>query len=153
LKIHRKLALLCAILAALPIIAAAQSNEMVDALLNQDAARLDTAGYLLLAAGGVVDENSDAEQAFLALKRQGWIPMSAKPEDSLTADTLALITMKALKLDGGVMYSILPIPRYAYRELVFKEVMTSSASPGRIVSGEEVLRVLRLALDLKGGAK
>jgi hypothetical protein len=126
---------------------------MIDELLNQAVARTDSVAYIVLSAGGFISEDLAPEEAFVKLQNLKWVAPSAKGEEPLAADTLAFLTMKALGLGGGVFYTIFPSPRYAHRELVYRDILPSSVTPGRIVSGEEVLRVLRLALDLKGGKK
>jgi hypothetical protein len=62
----------------------------------------------------------------------------------------AYILMKAFHMQGGIMYSIFPGPRYASRELAFLEMIPGSASSGRTLSGEEVIRILGNVLGSRG---
>ncbi len=59
--------------------------------------------------------------------------------------------MRALELKGGLFYGMIPGPRYAARELAYRRLVNGKAHPGRIVSGEEGLRLLGAALELEGG--
>jgi outer membrane protein OmpA-like peptidoglycan-associated protein len=65
--------------------------------------------------------------------------------------------MGAFDLKGGIFYSIAKNPHYAYRELVYKEVIQGRTDPGMLVSGEEFLfilsRVLSLVEDIEGEAR
>lgn len=137
----------------LAIPAFAQSNERIDELLGQREARVDSAAYIALSAGGLIGEGDSPERAFALLLEEGWLDGSRKPEEPVLIDEFSFIVMKALNLPGGVLYTVFPGRRYAYRELVFLDVVNGSGGPGRTMSGEEVIRILRGALARKGGGQ
>ena len=56
-------------------------------------------------------------------------------------------------MHGGIMYSILPGPRYATRELAFLGIISGPAKPGMSLSGERALRILEQVLHRKEAAK
>lgn len=58
--------------------------------------------------------------------------------------------MKAFGINGGLMYSIFPGPRYAFRELVYKGIITRNTNPGGRLSGTNALRIIRIAAEMKG---
>jgi outer membrane protein OmpA-like peptidoglycan-associated protein len=60
--------------------------------------------------------------------------------------------MKALNIKGGFMYTFFPGPRYAYRELEYRKIITGRAYSTMTVSGERLLRTLSRALDYTGDA-
>lgn len=47
----------------------AQSNTVIDTLLNEKHADLERTAYMVLSAASLVDENTDVSRAFAALKR------------------------------------------------------------------------------------
>ena len=59
--------------------------------------------------------------------------------------------MKAFNLGGGLMYTLFPGPRYAYRELTFLNLLSSKGGPYREVSGLEVVNTLSRVLNWKEG--
>jgi hypothetical protein len=60
---------------------------------------------------------------------------------------------RAFKIDGGIMYRILPGPRYATRELAYLGIITGPAKAGMSLSGERALRILEMILNSKGAAQ
>jgi hypothetical protein len=129
----------------------AQSNEQVDALLAQPAASVDQAAYLALVAGGRVDETATPAYAYDFAINQGWIAKGRGADAAIRLDELCFMVMKSLDLHGGVMYSLFPGTRYAYREMAYFQVVNSSGSPYRVVPGLEVVEIVQSAKDLKGG--
>jgi hypothetical protein len=51
---------------------AAQSNDIIDALLAEEQTSYGKAAYLALAASGLITEEQSPEQALEVLKEQGW---------------------------------------------------------------------------------
>jgi len=130
-----------------------QSNEQIDVLLLQAQARFDSVAYIVLAAGGLIQESDGLDVAFAKAQDLGLAGKSSTPEGPVRIDTLSFMVMKSLALKGGVMYSIFPGRRYAYRELVFKKVVPARGGPSRLVTGEDVMRSLGYASALKGGTR
>jgi len=128
----------------------AQSNERIDELLSQAQAHLDSAAYIVLAAGGLINESDDLATAFAKARELGLAKESSTPESPVRVDELSLMLMKSLAIKGGLLYSIFPGKRYAYRELVFQKAVNGSGGPARLVSGEEVIRSLGYASRLGG---
>jgi hypothetical protein len=58
--------------------------------------------------------------------------------------------MKAFNIKGGFMYSLFPGPRYAYRELAYRKIITGRSYSTTRVSGERLLRILNRALAYAG---
>lgn len=130
-----------------------QSNTRVDALLSQVQAKADIAAYIVLAGGGEIQSDTTPEAAYALALEKRWLPSSLKASDSIAIDQLSALVMRAFDLKGGLMYSIFPGPRYAYRELVAKGFVNGGGSAHRYVPGDEVLQILRLVMDSKGGQK
>ncbi len=128
----------------------AQSNDLIDALLDRETADFGSSLQLILSAGGLVDEEATSEEAYETFRSLGWRMRTKDLSDPLTAGELSYLIMKSLRLRGGIMYSILPSPRYAFRELVYRGVIPPQTPPGRIVSGEQVVRYLGAVLRSAG---
>jgi len=133
--------------------AVAQSNEQLDALLAQAPARLDSVSYLALVAGGLVAEDVTPGAAYEAALAAGFVDKAKRPDDSVSIEELSYLLMKALKVGGGLQWTILPNPRAAYQELVYRKIANGSAGPLRVVAGDEVVRTLDAVMVLKGGRK
>ena len=131
----------------------AQSNERVDALLAQQQTKVDIAAYIVLAAGGQVAEDAAPADAYALAQQNKWIPASLGEVDPIRLDVFCDLVMRSLGLKGGLMYSLFPGPRYAYREFVAKGIVDGNGGPLRLLPGDEALTILRQAMDLKGGAK
>ncbi len=144
---------LVSLMLAIGLAAFAQSNAEVDALLAQERARADSAAYMALAAGGQVGEESSPADALAAAQQRGWIKKSVAAPDPIAVDAYCALVMRALGLKGGLMYMIFPGPRYAYRDFVSRGFLDASGGPKRSLPGDEVLKILRQALDLKGGGR
>jgi hypothetical protein len=131
----------------------AQSNSEVDALLAQGQARIDSAAYMVLVAGGQIDESSSPAAAYSILLDKAWLSASKQASSPIRLDDYCALVMRALGLKGGLMYRIFPGPRYAYRELIAKGIVNASGDPKRSLPGDEVLKILRQAMDLKGAGR
>ena len=98
---------------------------------------------------------AEAEKAAydLALSK-GWIKVASG--NAFTLKDTAFLMMNAFDLKGGVMYSCLKNPRYAYREMVYRKLILGTADPGMKVSGPRFLQILDKTsrfTDEDGGAK
>jgi hypothetical protein len=62
----------------------------------------------------------------------------------------AFLVTGAFGIKGGLMYTLFPGPRYAYRELLYRKIIQGRADEGFTVSGERLLRIIGQALALTG---
>lgn len=129
----------------------AQSNEMLDRLLEREQATHGETAYLVLVAAGRLSEDSSPELAAAALVEQGWKIVVREAGEAARLGEYAYLLAQAFELKGGVMYRLLPGPRYAARELSYMQVIQGSGSPSRTLSGEEAVRMLGSLLDWKEG--
>lgn len=126
---------------------AAQSNERIDELLAQDPATLGHTSYVILSAAGIVSETVSPQQALDAARTSGLVAADATAETPATFGDAAYLLMRSFGISGGVMYRIIPGPRYAAREVVFQGWSRTRRAPGDAVSGEAVLRILSVYLN------
>ncbi len=142
------LALLCLALGGAT--AAAQSNEIVDRLLDEKQAAFGDAAYLVLTAGGLIPEEATGADAAAAVADRKLLP-GRDPAAPITLGEICFLIMQTQGMGGGLLYTLFPGPRYAARELASLHLVRGSTHPSRDVSGEEVIRLLRTALERKGG--
>jgi len=127
----------------------AQSNDVLDGVLEQKEADFSATVYLVLSAAGIIPETATPEDAVKALEEKGWgIPVSQTPAP-ISLGQYSYLLMKAFDIPGGLMYRLFPGPRYATREVSYLGFVTDRVTPYRMVSGEEVLRVLGTVLTWK----
>jgi hypothetical protein len=129
----------------------AQSNDQLDELLSQAAARLDSTAYLVLSAAQTVPDTATPQEAFDAAAAAGWLPKTSKPDGAVSIQDLSFLLMKSLKLPGGLEWTFFPNPRAAYRELVHDEAVNGSGGPDRTVAGDEVVRTLSAVQNGRSG--
>src|SRR6056297_2053103 len=92
---------------------AAQSNELVDELLEQEVARYGHSVYMVLTAIGELPEDASPERATEVLQTRKWGFEASSPNRPITLGEYSYLLMKALDMEGGIMYSLFPGPRYA----------------------------------------
>ena len=129
------LILLC--LLVKPVFAQPAGDEM-EALRNISAVTVAQAAHFILEAAGVLVTKNSGD-AFDFVRQQKWLPGRAAPDDSVRLDHTALLLMRSFKMQGGIMYSIFKSPRYAYRELVYLNVIQGQTTPAMNVSGGQML--------------
>ena len=142
---------LLALLAACALPAAAQSNALIDRLLEQPQASFGAAAYLVLTASGDLDQEATEQQALESLSGKGWKLRAARAEEPIRLGELCFLIMKAFGEKGGLMYRLVPGPRYAVRELAYRGLVRGKVHSRRLPTGQEIVQLLSSFLDLKGG--
>jgi hypothetical protein len=148
---RKRLFIACLLLAALSGGAGlfAQANELVDEFVEQKPALYGHAAYLILTASGKIPETATIEEAATYAQDQRWGLANLKVDAPVSLDQVSLLIMKSLELQGGIFYTLFPSPRYALRELTFLRVAAKPNWPDKLVAGDEVMRMLTKAIDLK----
>jgi hypothetical protein len=135
--------------AALPV--AAQSNTILDQVLENPRLSYGQAAYLVLTAAQKLPDSASPMQAAEALGAQGWKVRPRGADDPVTLGEYSFLLMQAFSLKGGLFYRLFPGPRYAARELAYRRLIRGDGSPYRMLNGEEALGVLQRLLDWKEG--
>jgi hypothetical protein len=143
----RYLSLLLLLFAGSCLLVSAQSNELVDKILDQEELTAETAAYLALAGAGHLDPDATLDDAFTYARERRWILETYSGNDPVRLGDFAELIVRSFEIPGGLMYRLAPGPRYAARELAFREIVVGSVTPYRDLSGEEALRILGEALD------
>jgi len=133
--------------------AMAQSNDFMDSLLASKAATVGQVSYLVLVASDKLSEDADQAKAFEQLQSLGWAPKAAAADDPIQLASYSYILMRAFDLKGGIMYSWMPSPRYAYRELASRQMIQGRSDPQEKVDGSAAVRILGRVLDVAEKAK
>ena len=127
----------------------AQSNDIVDELLQEEEATFGKAAYLVMVASNIIAEDSSLDSAIAALQEQGWKIETRENDEPIKLGELSLMLMKSLEISGGIMYKITSNARYACRELSNLGLIIGNKSPYRTLSGEEALMFISRVIEWK----
>ena len=141
------LALGLAVAAALPL--AAQTGAFMDSFLAQDKAAYGESSYLVLLGAGRINDKDTVERALAYLQEQGWAIEGKAAADPLTLGEYALLVMRSFEIPGGLMYHAAPGPRYATRELAYRQIIQGKARPSSSLTGERAARIIGRVLDTR----
>ena len=136
---------------SLPSVHAQTAAEM-DALLETNAVSVATAarfamgsiGLLPPELSGAVAETAAYEDAL----SRGWV--NGGPQDAISLQETAFLIMSAFDLKGGIMYSLLRSPRYAYREMIYRKLIQGRSNSNMNVTGARFLQILGRSLNYAG---
>lgn len=126
--------------------ASALTNEFVDRILESESLTWGDAVLLVLTGARIVPDGATIEDAIAARELQDWNLGRYTVETPVTLGAYAYLLMQAFRLDGGMMYRIAPGPRYAFRELRYRDFIERPAAPFWTVSGERAVQVLERVL-------
>jgi hypothetical protein len=141
--------LLCLPLGAVQSQAALGAADM-DLLLAMEAVDFAAASLWVQGAAGLVPAGIDGAAAFALAGQNGLLPDGADRGDLIRLDEFAFMLARSFGYRGGIMYALVPGPRYAYRELVYRKVLEGRLDPAQTVSGERLLYFLGRALERRG---
>lgn len=131
----------------------AQSMQIMDDLLAMTEADFGNSVYMITVGSGIADESVSVDEAVELITAKGWNKTGKSADKTVTLGELSYIIMQTLDMSGGIMYSLLPSPRYAVREFDYLGLITGDSHPGSKVSGEDVIRILSGAIELKEAGK
>jgi hypothetical protein len=131
--------------------AGAQSNQVIDQLLEQPRATFGAAAYLVFAASEAIPPEATEQEALTALSERSWKLKARDPEEPIRLGEYCYLIMKAFEVKGGLMYRLIPRPRYAVRELAYLGFVRGKAYSARYPSGQEAVQILSSFLNRKGG--
>ncbi len=118
-----------------------QTAERLDEILAQDELTVGSAAYIAAASGGLIGEGDGPEDALAALADLGFPSDSVSAEETVRLNQYAYMLMLAHDRRGGLMYTLFPGPRYAFRELRFERVIEGRGDPIDPLSGSRALRL------------
>jgi hypothetical protein len=127
----------------------AQTAAELETLLYTDAVSYGQAAKFVLQAADI--NGLSGENAFRYAMERNWLPVAATEDAAAKLDCVSLLIMRAFDMKGGAFYTIMKTPHYAYRELLFQNIIQGRADPGMAVSGDLLLFVVNRALEQKEG--
>jgi len=145
---RKQLCIIICLLLSVPVIYS-QIAQKVEELLNTEAVSNGQAAWLVLEAAdisGPAGISGEAE-AFSYASANKWFPSGAVPSGKVRFDRVSSLIMKAFGMKGGIFYSLTKSPHYAYRELVYRNVIVGRSDPGMNVSGYELLYMVNRVLS------
>jgi hypothetical protein len=140
---------------SIPCFLHAQTAVRIERLLGQNTVSYQEAALLVLEASGHLDpaKNTRAGDAFNFARERKWLPADAKAGDAVNLKNLSLLIARAFGIKGGLFYSIFKNPHYAYRTLVYYNIIQGKADPGMNVTGEFLLFMVNRAIYLYGSGE
>ena len=136
----------------LPCFLHAQTADRIERLLGQKTVSYKDAALLVLEASGHLDpaNNTKAEDALAFARERGWLPSNVKADDAVNLEGLSLIITQAFNIKGGLFYTIFKNPHYAYRTLVYYNIIQGRADPQMYITGEFMLFTVNRAMYQTG---
>ena len=134
------LVLLCFGAAQVFVSAQTTANEM-ETLLQTSAITYAQASRFVLEAANIMAA-TDPNEAFRYAAELKWLPKDTGPGDLARLDGISLLLMRCFGIKGGLFYSITKSPHFAYRELVYKNIIQGRTDPAMDVSGELLLFII-----------
>jgi hypothetical protein len=111
----------------------------IDTLLQTRAITYEQAVWLILRVAEIPNIGSSAEAYLYAISKDLLPSDGIKPQDAARLDNLSFLIMRTYNLKGGIMYRLRKTPRYAYRELLYMNIISGRVDPAMKVSGEQLL--------------
>jgi hypothetical protein len=115
----------------------AQTALEIEMLLETSVVTGEQAASFVMRAADI-DGAENPANAFRHAKDNRWL-RRATDLGGIRLDEASLLIMQSFGIRGGLFYSLFKSPNYAYRELVYKEVIQGRADPAMIVSGDQLL--------------
>ena len=128
-----------------------QSAEQIDELLAAQTISYEQAAWFVLSAANPDGFSGSPAEAFSYALERKWLRSNASPQDTARLDAVSLLVMQSHNIDGGFMYTLTKSGRYAYRELVYLNIIQGRTDPQMAVSGDLLLFVLTRVLLFQEG--
>jgi hypothetical protein len=125
-----------------------QSIEFMDRVSSSPSIAYGDAAYLVLVATDNIAENAGTARSLDLAKQNKWVKASIAPEKPISLDSYSYLLMRSFGLKGGLMYRLVPGPRYAFRELVALGVIQGDYDPADKVDGALAVRMLGRVFEI-----
>jgi hypothetical protein len=120
----------------------------LDALLESPAVSRGQAIRFVLASAETGDSGMDAIERAMNSRQ---LPLDEYAGAPVNLGELSYLMMRAFSIPGGLLYTLFPGPRYAFRALMSRSIIQGEADPSMTVSGERFLEILGSLLTYLGG--
>jgi hypothetical protein len=122
----------------------------MDQLLESREITYAQAARFILPAAGAAEEKASLQDAFALAVSNGWLPQGIGADEKASLGDISYLSMGSFELKGGILYSIFPGPRYAYRELLYQRIIQGKSDPSQSIPGERLLLLLGRTLSFVG---
>jgi len=121
----------------------------IEKLLETETVNFAQAAWLVLEAADLSGSftGSGTEAAFGFASQKGWLPKKAAPQDRAKLEEVSLLIMRSFGIKGGLFYTLFKNPHYAYRELVYRDIIQGKTDPQMPVSGDLLLFMVNRVLS------
>ena len=128
----------------------AQTAVRIEKLLEIKAVSYEQTAQLVLEAAGILGYATPIQAFRYADKwRLLYRNTKAVPGNNASLEGISFLIMQSFELKGGIMYSLFQTPHYAYRELVYQNIIQGRADPKMNVSGDLLLFLVNRVLSRK----
>jgi len=134
---------------AMSFFLSAQTAVEIDDLLKTKAISYGQAARFVLKAADV-SELMEAPDAFRFAAERKWLPGNVSSGEEARLKGVSLLIMQSFDIKGGLFYSLFKNPHYAYREMVYQEIIQGRADPDMAVSGDMLLFLIGRILSRQG---
>jgi hypothetical protein len=128
----------------------AQTAAEIEALLEVPAVTYAQAARIAVKASDAA-AISGLEEAFAFAAERNWLPKNASPDTAARLDGVSLLFMRSFDIKGGLFYSFIKNPHYAYREMERRNVFKGKSDPHMGVSGDYLLFITGRVLSIMEG--
>ena len=133
----------------LPVFLPAQTAAEIEELLNTKAVSYEQAARFVLEAADLSAPRTPSE-AFQYAAEQRWLPKKAVGGGEASLQGVSLLVMRSFNFKGGLFYTLFKNPHYAYRELVYQDIIQGRSDPQMAVSGDTLLFIVNRAIARQG---
>ncbi|NNM67074.1 MAG: hypothetical protein HKM06_03560 [Spirochaetales bacterium] len=127
-----------------------QTSSFMDQLLKSSNLTWGQASYLVLVASNNLAEDVTEQRSFDLLKQLKWAPANTSIDAAVSLQEYAFLLMKSFGIHGGMWYSLFPGPRYAFRELTYRMILSPTEDPDTRLDGTRAIRILGRVMDVWG---
>jgi hypothetical protein len=128
----------------------AQTAAEIEALLETPAVSYAQAASIAVKAADAAAVSS-LEEAFAFAAERNWLPKNASPDTEARLDGVSLLFMRVFDIKGGLFYSLIKNPHYAYREMERRNAFKGRSDPQMAVSGDQLLFITGRILSIMEG--
>lgn len=137
----KKLIFLC-ICVGFSFSAFSQSADVITELLQTKELTNEQTAYILATWQDDANSEKTYTQAFTLLQEEKFFSSSKEASSPITLAELSIVCMRIFDMKGGLLYTLFPSERYAFRELKFLNILPQTANPSFNVSGKEAFNIL-----------
>jgi hypothetical protein len=116
--------------------------RVLDAMRGADAVTYAQTGIAALAASGRLELSGGTMGAYRERVTEFFDLRGAAPQETLSASEFAYLLMEAFPIPQGLMYRLAPSPRYAIRELRYRDLLPGEWEATERIDGRTALSVI-----------